>query len=153
MSPRWNWDSPTPSSAGDCDPPPQGEGVREWGSPNSDDWRKSLALCLLCGLDPWIIFAKGGCAYVAQCTIKPRQYDQHCIHLEQTDERKCTVLYGKAENLCLTRGRILGRNPEKSLESFSPCYSQSHPQLCLRFLFLQTHATSYSFGKGERRKT
>ncbi len=26
--------------------------VRDWGSPNSDDWRKSLALCLLCWLDP-----------------------------------------------------------------------------------------------------
>ncbi len=26
-------------------------------------------------------------------------------------------------------------------------------QVCLRFLFLQTHATSYSFCKGERRKT
>jgi hypothetical protein len=25
--------------------------VRGWGSSNSDDWRKSLALCLLCG--PW----------------------------------------------------------------------------------------------------
>ncbi len=24
--------------------------VRGWGSPNSDDWRKSLALCLLCGM-------------------------------------------------------------------------------------------------------
>jgi hypothetical protein len=24
--------------------------VRGWWSPNSDDWRKSLALCLLCGL-------------------------------------------------------------------------------------------------------
>jgi hypothetical protein len=24
--------------------------VRGWGSTNSDDWRKSLALCLLCGL-------------------------------------------------------------------------------------------------------
>jgi hypothetical protein len=23
--------------------------VRGWGSPNSDDWRKSFALCLLCG--------------------------------------------------------------------------------------------------------
>ncbi len=23
--------------------------LRRWGSPNSDDWRKSLALCLLCG--------------------------------------------------------------------------------------------------------
>ncbi len=27
---------------------PAAEGV--WGSPNSDDWRKSLALCLLCGV-------------------------------------------------------------------------------------------------------
>ncbi len=24
--------------------------MRGWGSPNSDDWRKSLALCLLCGV-------------------------------------------------------------------------------------------------------
>ncbi len=37
-------------------PPPQAKGGRAhspagegWGSPNSDDWRKSLALCLLCG--------------------------------------------------------------------------------------------------------
>jgi hypothetical protein len=25
--------------------------VRGWGSPNSDDWIKSLALCLVCGYD------------------------------------------------------------------------------------------------------
>ncbi len=24
--------------------------VRGWGSPNSDDWRKGLALCLLCDM-------------------------------------------------------------------------------------------------------
>jgi hypothetical protein len=28
---------------------PRNQGVRGWGSPNSDDWRKSLALFLLCG--------------------------------------------------------------------------------------------------------
>jgi hypothetical protein len=39
-------------------PEPKGEGghtrlrVRGWGSPNSDDWRKGLALCLLCALTP-----------------------------------------------------------------------------------------------------
>jgi hypothetical protein len=40
-----------------CTPPPQtkeGEhthqGVRRWGRPNSDDMRKSLALCLLCAV-------------------------------------------------------------------------------------------------------
>ncbi len=43
---------------------------------------------------------------------------------------------------------------------FSPCYSQTPLQHALRFLFLQTHETSYSFyssvivhSKGERRKT
>jgi hypothetical protein len=30
-----------------------------------------------------------------------------------------------------SRGRILGRNPDKSLKSFPPCYSQSPLQLCL----------------------
>jgi hypothetical protein len=53
MSPRWNWDSPTPSLASECSPPPGTNGsgrhtrlrLRGWGSPNSDDWRKSLALC------------------------------------------------------------------------------------------------------------
>ncbi len=33
-------------------------------------------------------------------------------------------------------GRILGRNPDKSLQSFPPCCSQSHQQLCLEiFIF------------------
>ncbi len=50
MSPRRNWDSLCPS------PQNRGRGwgghtrlrVTGWGSHNSDDWRKSLALCLLC---------------------------------------------------------------------------------------------------------
>ncbi len=57
MSPRWNWDSPTPSLASECAPSPRTkgkghtrQGVRGSGSPNSDDWRKSFALCLLCDL-------------------------------------------------------------------------------------------------------
>ncbi len=56
MSPRWNWDSPTPSLASECALPPEPKGGGAhllvgggWGSPNSDDWRKSLALCLLFG--------------------------------------------------------------------------------------------------------
>jgi hypothetical protein len=55
MSPRRNWDSPNPSPARECAPTPGIKGrrhtrlrVKGWGSPNSDDWRKSLALCLLC---------------------------------------------------------------------------------------------------------
>jgi hypothetical protein len=52
MSPRRNWDSPNPSLASECAPPPRTGGgghtrlrVRGWGSPNSDEWRKSLPLC------------------------------------------------------------------------------------------------------------
>jgi hypothetical protein len=49
MSPRLNWDSPTPSLASKCAPPPGTKGggghtrllVRGWGSPNADDWRKA----------------------------------------------------------------------------------------------------------------
>ncbi len=47
---------PTPLSPASVPLPPEPGGgehtrlpVRGWGSPNSDDWRKSLALCLLCG--------------------------------------------------------------------------------------------------------
>jgi hypothetical protein len=50
--------TPTPIPTSECVPPGAtwGEGhirlrVRGWeGCPNSDDWRKGLALCLLCGL-------------------------------------------------------------------------------------------------------
>ncbi len=64
MSPRRPWDSPNPSPASECALPlPRvgsmgGEAVRHtrlrlkgWGSPNSDDRRKSLALSLLCADD------------------------------------------------------------------------------------------------------
>jgi hypothetical protein len=57
---------PSPlSPCSECAPPPRtgrgggrGEGhtplrVRGWLTPNSDDWRKSLALCLLCGRDAY----------------------------------------------------------------------------------------------------
>ncbi len=58
MSPRRHWDSPILSLASECAPTPRTGGgcrwhirlrVRGWGSPNSDDLRKGLALCLLCG--------------------------------------------------------------------------------------------------------
>ncbi len=59
MSPRRNWDSPTPSLVSECASPPGIKGgghtrmrVRGWGSPNFNDWRKSLALCLLCAPPP-----------------------------------------------------------------------------------------------------
>ncbi len=53
---------PTPLSPASVPLPPEPGGrghtrlrVRGWGSPSSDDWRKSLALCLLCALDLFYI--------------------------------------------------------------------------------------------------
>jgi hypothetical protein len=60
MSPRRSRDSPNPSLACECAPPPITGGgggthtrlrLKGWGSPNSDDMRKSLALCLLCAVE------------------------------------------------------------------------------------------------------
>ncbi len=68
LSPRRNWDPPTPSLPSECTPHPgtKGEGgthytlacvLGGWGSPNADDWRNSLALCLLCacGHSPLVV--------------------------------------------------------------------------------------------------
>jgi hypothetical protein len=60
VSPRWNWDFPPPISPASVPLPLRNQKVgghtrlrvRGWGSPNSDDWRKSLALSLLCGVYP-----------------------------------------------------------------------------------------------------
>jgi hypothetical protein len=56
-STRRNWDTPHPLPRQQVSLPLNQRGVgqtrlgvRGWGSPNSDDWRKSLALCLLCAL-------------------------------------------------------------------------------------------------------
>ncbi len=53
LSPRQNWDPPTPLPQARVPPPNQREGTLacRWGGGGvsiSDDWRKSLALCLLC---------------------------------------------------------------------------------------------------------
>ncbi len=63
LFPRPNWDSPTPSPTSEYAPPRNKKGVGGIHtrlcvgtvSPNSDDWRKSLALCLLCDRDNWMI--------------------------------------------------------------------------------------------------
>jgi hypothetical protein len=43
------------------------------------------------------------------------------------------------------KGRILGRNPDKSLKSFPPCYPKSPLQLCLEISFSSNSTYSYSF--------
>ncbi len=64
LSRRWNWYHPPPSPASECAPGTKGRGglhtrsrlrVRGWGSPNSDDWRESLILCLLCSWPYWLL--------------------------------------------------------------------------------------------------
>ncbi len=56
MPPRWNWDPsplPLPRASLPLSPELKGGGgrtrLRARESPKSNDWRKSLALCLLCG--------------------------------------------------------------------------------------------------------
>ncbi len=43
-----------------------------WGSPNSNDWRKSLGLCLLCGIGvrPWVRWV-GSSSYSKKTTHSP----------------------------------------------------------------------------------
>ncbi len=41
------------------------------------------------------------------------------------------------------RGRILERNPDKSLKSFSPCHSQSPVQICLE-IFISSNSVATS---------
>ena len=59
MSPRWNWDSPTPLAASECalPPGPKGEGAHSpaakgVGESQLQGLEKRLALCLLCAKDP-----------------------------------------------------------------------------------------------------
>jgi hypothetical protein len=65
LSPRRNWDPLSRKLV--CIPlPPKNQRrvehtrlrVSGWGSPNSDDWRKSLSLCLLSGWDQRICYCK-----------------------------------------------------------------------------------------------
>ncbi len=55
MSPRRNWDFPTPFLASECAPPPEPKGGGEhspagegWGESQFRRLEKGLALCLLC---------------------------------------------------------------------------------------------------------
>jgi hypothetical protein len=85
MSPRRNWDTPTPSLARECGPPPRtgggganspaGEGVGE-SQLNSDDWSKILALCLLCGLCDTMFTASvyDSQKQVSMCFIKENEH-------------------------------------------------------------------------------
>jgi hypothetical protein len=81
LSPRWNCPPPTPSPPASVPPHPNQTGgltrlrARGWGCSNSDDWRKSLALCLLC-----FPFHKHSCAgipaiqYSMDSTSLPSSY-------------------------------------------------------------------------------
>ncbi len=77
---------PTPSPASECVPPPpqpkEGEHtrlrVRGWGSPNSDDWRKSLALYLSVGIH----YTYRSTVYMSSVTVEelyPRNFDIYCM--------------------------------------------------------------------------
>jgi hypothetical protein len=59
-----------------------------------------------------------------QCLLNNIFYPRDIQYISNIDISRCAVKY---EYRC----RIIGRNPDKSVKSFSPCYSQSPLQLCL----------------------
>jgi hypothetical protein len=65
--------APLPRTGGGAHSP-AGEG---WGSPNYDDWRKSLALCLLCG------FRTGR---YAELHCRKTSRDQQPVHIPKIQE-------------------------------------------------------------------
>ncbi len=61
-------------------------------------------------------------------------------------QRICQCLQNpRSEFTLVSWGRILGRNPDKSLKGFSFTIHSLLYSFALIFLFLQTHATSYIF--------
>ncbi len=89
MSPRRNWIGtlPTPLSPASVllSPERGGGGAHSpacegWGSPNYDDWRKSLALSLLCGF-------RTGCYAGLRCRKTSRdQQPVHNLHIPKIQE-------------------------------------------------------------------
>ncbi len=55
-----------------------------------------------------------------RCAKYPRALTTQTLNQFLQYKPSCT-----STTLCLSRGRILGRNPDRSLKSFLPCYSQS----------------------------
>jgi hypothetical protein len=58
--------TPLPQASVPSAPPDQKGGaprlrLKGWGSPNYDDWRKGLALCLLCGENQWLFVDRCWC--------------------------------------------------------------------------------------------
>jgi hypothetical protein len=95
--------SPSPQPQASVPPPPQpkeggftlsGGRVRGWGSPNSDDWRKRLALCLF-----WAMYKKkqkirqpneSYCTlYSIQCTLTLRNHTM--LHAKSNQFRTMNV--------------------------------------------------------------
>ncbi len=105
---------PTPLSPASVPLPPKPGGggqtrlrVRGWGSPYSDDWRKSLALCLLCGGE-WLRNWKGD--------LKNLIIQNRCLGIVSTWNilKKLTKFSGmRTFNICIHFGLALipGRIP------------------------------------------
>jgi hypothetical protein len=78
MSPRRILDTPTLSPASECAPtspePKEEVRVRGWGSPNSDDWRKGLALRLFC--------VRGDCVTFTNLAMTPLPLNMNERHSE-----------------------------------------------------------------------
>ncbi len=83
-------------------------------------------------------------------------YEYHSYHYSLLDIFKlCSLMdWGQTyTSLNYAEAEFLGEIQTKFLRVFLLVIHSHLYSFVLRFLFLQTHATSYSFCKGERRKT
>jgi hypothetical protein len=101
------------------------------------------------------------CVYIPVCLFINKEEDERVISCRTLNKHStgqahsihiiATIGYGTIHSYW---GRILGRNPGKSLKSFPPCYSQS--QLCLEISLSRNLLQFQQFVavhcKGERRK-
>ncbi len=94
---------------------------------------------------------KKGVVMTVQFTKLGRKYQCDWLYIQSINSDIATKL--------LCRGRILGRNPDKSLGVVLLAIHSYLYSFAFRFVFLQTHGTSYNFFssvtvhcKGERRK-
>ncbi len=70
MSPRWNWDSPTPLAESECALPPVPKGggadspaAKGVGESQFQRLEKRLALCLLCG-ENYTLYCSGELSHI-----------------------------------------------------------------------------------------
>ncbi len=135
---------PLPPS--ECVPPlnQRGEGhtclwVRVWRSPNSDDWRKILALCLLCGVRVKKTVYSQLFINIVSCDEQWRNFTLHLVEIRLL---KCrTQHFNKImREMCIFRAWEMGQwvhCMEHTLQNVHFTFSKTPKVFWDKLLFLQ----------------